>query len=82
MDSQGAGIDHQSSKRWYAIGSGTPSGVVESLANFAWDAAIDDFYHRHSEVAFWYQTLEKPGWESKVKDVADLWVKAGENWQC
>lgn len=84
MDShaQRAEINTQADQHFNAIGNGTPPGIVDSLANFAQDAALDDFYRLHSEVAFWYQALDKTGWESRVKAVAELWVKVSGYLQC
>lgn len=82
MDShtQGVEIDRQADQHLKSIGNGTPPEIVENLSEFARDAALDDFYHLHSEVAFWYQALDKDGWESKVRTVADSWVKVSCRW--
>lgn len=76
MDShaQGIEISRQADQHSEAIGNGTPSGIIEGLAEFAQDAALDDFYRDHSDVAFWYQALDKDGWKPKVRDVADAWL--------
>lgn len=68
-------IEIQAGQHLEAIGNETPLGIVESLADFAQDAALDDFYHTHSDVPFWYQALDKDGWKPKVRAVADAWIK-------
>lgn len=70
-------IKAQAGKYSGVIGNGMPPDVIENLAEFAQDAVLEDFYNTYSDVPFWYQALDKPGWQPKAKAVAELWVKVG-----
>ena len=60
-----------------AVGKGIPDEVVAELIEFGGNAMPDDYYkdpkNRHAE--FWYERLEKDGWQEKIGAVADLWVQ-------
>jgi len=73
-NAQAGRIEAQASKHSGLIGNGTSSDVIESLADFAQDAVLEDFYNTYSDVAFWYQALDKPGLQPRVKAVVELWV--------
>ncbi|KAK3723951.1 hypothetical protein LTR37_001435 [Vermiconidia calcicola] len=66
-----------------AVGKGIPDEVVAELIEFGGNAMPDDYYkdpkNRHAE--FWYERLEKDGWQEKIGAVADLWVQSDENVQ-
>lgn len=78
---QEARIKAQAEKHLKAIGCGISPQIIESLFDYAQDAVLDEFYQTHSQINFWYQALDKSGWELRARPVADLWVEVGEHRQ-